>query len=170
VFFFFSFRYYNFSETIKLTSPSPQVSDNDDVRHAGGGSHWSLLLYVAPDAPGALDGGTFEHFDSMHGRNDEKAFALAGTLAAANALPGCRDVSVGGSFTKHHDVAQQRNGYDCGIFALATAETCVRVFTAEKIQKNSLASIVAEDVSQETVRDMRGELLRLVERLTEENT
>lgn len=87
------------------------VNDNEDPHVALGGSHWSLLVWVAADR-------TFRHYDSASGHNGAAARKVAAGLWA---------------LLQDHDEApryrlveppcpQQMNGSDCGLYVLAIAQ------------------------------------------------
>mmetsp|Transcript_14938 Transcript_14938/g.32421 ORF Transcript_14938/g.32421 Transcript_14938/m.32421 type:complete len:303 (+) Transcript_14938:17-925(+) len=92
----------------------------------GGGYHWSLLLWeinTHSDGFSASVGVDFHHFDSSRGYNASAAIAVAKKLLKV----------LGASMSKDDGVAdvvevlecqtpQQRNGYDCGVFALGFTE------------------------------------------------
>jgi sentrin-specific protease 8 len=106
------------------------VTDNADVGHAGGGSHWSLLMFHR-----ALN--AFLHFDSAGGGGNRRpAMGLAGAVlpllqvgptAAAAAAAAEADRGGGGgetqqpSFGLWRDSPQQTNGHDCGVYVCAMA-------------------------------------------------
>mmetsp|Transcript_18809 Transcript_18809/g.33583 ORF Transcript_18809/g.33583 Transcript_18809/m.33583 type:complete len:124 (-) Transcript_18809:294-665(-) len=77
------------------------VNNNRDVDCAGGGSHWSTLVYFARSK-------SFVHFDSLSGGNSVSARRLFETIS---------DFFNGGSF-KEGNMRQQENGHDCGLFVL----------------------------------------------------
>tara|TARA_B110000977_G_scaffold197763_1_gene281112 strand:+ start:4144 stop:4557 length:414 start_codon:yes stop_codon:yes gene_type:complete len=131
-----------------------------DVTHAGGGSHWSLLVYTAPNAGNSM--GVFQHFDSMPGHNIDAARALKNSFAGALRLVGT--TSYSDLATHEH---KQTNGYNCGVFALAYAHECLRFFTEEHKRWDSFEAFMRGRVTQETVDKKRKELLRLIETLAE---
>lgn len=134
------------------------VNNNPDVQLAGGGSHWSLLAYWAPQQ-------AFLHFDSMAGSNRGAAAAVV----AAAAVPGARLREVASA-------PQQANGYDCGLYVLALARLlCQRYAAAEAAAADgggcgsSVSSaapmsfdVAAGEVTPQGVAALRGELLQLV--------
>jgi hypothetical protein len=137
---------------------SAQVNDNDDVAAAGGGSHWSLLAYLR-------DENAFAHFDSAGGRNDAAAARLAETLAEAFSLKNSPAFVSGRSGSP-----RQRNGYDCGVFALATAHAARRLVAREGASgatASRLAARVAREVTPSAVGRFRGELVETVRALAE---
>jgi sentrin-specific protease 8 len=142
---------------------SAQVNDNDDVSVAGGGSHWSLLAYLR-------DENAFAHFDSAGGRNDAAAARLAKTLA--DALMDEKKKSPAVTFASGRSGApRQTNGYDCGVFALATARAARRLVAREGAggaTASRLAACVAREVTQSAAAEFRGELLRTIRALAEE--
>lgn len=92
------------------------VNDNTDLEAAGGGSHWSLLVYF-----GGVD--TFRHYDSSPGRGSRSA-ATRLHRAVQNVL-----VPTGQECPLVHvsDMPHQENGYDCGVYVMAMADAiCAR--------------------------------------------
>lgn len=87
------------------------MNDNPDVEAAGGGSHWSLLVYFCHAC-------IFRHYDSSTGR--------ASRTAAARLHRAVRDVLAPGGTPcplQHvQAMPQQENGYDCGIYVLAMTD------------------------------------------------
>ena len=137
---------------------SRQVNDNDDVAAAGGGSHWSLLAYLR-------DENAFAHFDSADGRNDATAARLAETLAEAFSLKNSPAFVSGRSGSP-----RQRNGYDCGVFALATARAARRLVAREGAggaKTTKIARFVAREVTPSAAGRFRGELVETIRALAE---
>jgi hypothetical protein len=97
-----------------------------------GGSHWSLLAYVCKTR-------RWFHFDSMAGSgNGECARKLAAQLAPLLGSPASeQQEAASSSENKSASVAvvsaacpQQRNGSDCGVYAIAVAAELARRFAA----------------------------------------
>lgn len=82
------------------------VPVNDNQSFESSSSHWSLLIMYTPTHE-------FWHFDSHGGHNNESARAFAQILCSCFA-PGITDRLKFSSVA----CAQQRNGYDCGIYTL----------------------------------------------------
>jgi Ulp1 family protease len=85
------------------------VNNNKDVSQAGGGSHWSLLVYNTLD-------NTFYHYDSCSNMNESAALELAtslqqsgGGVLSSSKVEWCRHTP------------QQSNNYDCGVHVLMTS-------------------------------------------------
>ena len=135
-----------------------QVNDNDDVAVAGGGSHWSLLAYLRAE-------NAFAHFDSAGGRNDAAAARLAKTLTDALRLE-----KKPAFVSERSGSPRQENGYDCGVFALATARAARRLVALEGAggaTANRLATRVACEVTPSAAGEFRGELVDTVRALTD---
>ncbi|MBM2716168.1 hypothetical protein JQK88_34405 [Mesorhizobium caraganae] len=87
-----------------LFVPVNDASATDPSRR---GSHWSLLLVDRSDRERPVA----YHYDSNRGYNDKPAAELAARLGAGVESPG---------------MAQQRNGYDCGVFVVDGTRALVR--------------------------------------------
>ncbi|KXZ55423.1 hypothetical protein GPECTOR_3g74 [Gonium pectorale] len=102
------------------------VNDNPHVDAAGGGSHWSLLVFHRPS-------NTLRHYDSSPGGGNARAArALAAAVGPALAACGSGDGGGGASAAAAVKAAPpglmevgcmpcQANGYDCGVYVLAVA-------------------------------------------------
>lgn len=98
------------------------VNNNTDADVAGGGSHWSLLVYrrrrTGPDSSGPS---RFEHYDSCGNANGafakDVALKLIPLLQPADRGLTLKLVSM--------TIPQQTNGFDCGVHALCIAEELV---------------------------------------------
>uniref|UniRef100_A0A8D8YM40 Sentrin-specific protease 8 n=1 Tax=Cacopsylla melanoneura TaxID=428564 RepID=A0A8D8YM40_9HEMI len=94
------------------------LNDSDSLDKPGG-SHWSLLIYNRTNDE-------YFHADSFQGTNSREATKLAHNLhsyfnpAETNQPP----------FVKQVITAQQKNGYDCGLYLLANLEMAVKVVQA----------------------------------------
>ncbi|KAK3605849.1 hypothetical protein CHS0354_002485 [Potamilus streckersoni] len=84
------------------------VNDNQSSDKAGG-THWSLLVYIRNIQE-------FRHYDSQKGSNTEEARNLAYKLQPYVHAP------MGRMKFLEQDSPQQQNGYDCGVFVIATTE------------------------------------------------
>ena len=106
------------------------VNNNEDVAAWGGGSHWSLLVYVKHwlgrgGGAAATPVNAFFHVDSMAGSNEGVAFAMADLFrhllpagepgAAPPRKVACR-------------APQQRNGFDCGAYLCGFARVVCEVW------------------------------------------
>ncbi|XP_037094718.1 sentrin-specific protease 8-like [Pollicipes pollicipes] len=107
---------------------------------APGGTHWSLLVTV---------GRRCLHYDSLAYGNQREARRMARRLAPLLGLSGKVEEAACGC---------QRNGYDCGVFALCHAEEVARRLSGGSDLRHV-------PVSQERVDEMRADMLRLIRSL-----
>ncbi|KAJ4460797.1 putative Peptidase C48; SUMO/Sentrin/Ubl1 [Paratrimastix pyriformis] len=86
------------------------VNNSTSLMTPGAGSHWSLLFFEREGSAGS-----FWHLDSSGQANVDVAQRLAAKIAPFLGLSACPAV---------HPMAcaQQRNGFDCGVFVCAWAE------------------------------------------------
>ena len=109
----------------------------------GGGTHWSLLLVTVFYARSKTDDDTahgaspssttFWHFDSSAGSNRGAARAVANKIQKVFSTWNRDDRDAGAASTPQlHEctVPQQSNGYDCGLYMLATAEALAAGLTS----------------------------------------
>ena len=111
------------------------------------------------------DENAFAHFDSAGGRNDAAAARLAETLAEAFSLKNSPAFVSGRSGSP-----RQRNGYDCGVFALATARAARRLVAREGAggaKTTKIARFVAREVTPSAAGRFRGELVETIRALAE---
>jgi sentrin-specific protease 8 len=85
------------------------INNNKNVSQAGGGSHWSLLVYNTLD-------NTFYHYDSCSNMNESAALELATSLQQRG---GVVHSSSKVEWCRH--TPQQSNNYDCGVHVLMTS-------------------------------------------------
>ncbi|KAF3329930.1 NEDD8-specific protease 1 [Carex littledalei] len=135
------------------------VNDNPDVNLAEGGSHWSLLICHVPSRE-------FVHHDSSGCLNSVHAYKL---YQLVQHFVG--DVQFG-----YHEgpIPRQTNGYDCGLYVMAIAR-CVCEWYC-KVKNNGSADgkekwfdVLREQLNGDKVHELRGELLSLVLKLTQQN-
>ena len=113
------------------------------------------------------DENAFAHFDSADGRNDATAARLAETLAEAFSL---KKKNSPAFVSGRSGSPRQRNGYDGGVFALATARVARRLVAREGASgatASRLAARVAREVTPSAVGKFRGELVETVRALAE---
>ncbi|CAI0545381.1 unnamed protein product [Linum tenue] len=142
------------------------VNDNDDVEVAEGGSHWSLLAYHSGR-------NVFVHHDSLGGMNKRPARRLYSVLAK---LMG-KDAAAA-EYREHADSPLQQNGYDCGLFVIATARAICSWYD-EHLKRTGLNgdvaageeelwfSAVKEQVTKESAGKLRSEIRDLITSLME---
>ena len=92
------------------------VNNNDSER--SGGSHWSLLMF-------SKQAGEFFHFDSSSGMNSDPARKLASNTHSYLMSKLQFEERYSMRF-KEVSVAQQTNGYDCGVHVLNNAKGATR--------------------------------------------
>ena len=122
--------YNNFDGLKRIFAPVNDNLASSDWQTPGLGRHWSLLVILL------LDGKEkYLHFDSVPGSNSRAAIKLARQWSClwkggvvndpekegqvSSKLPSDFEASVD---VQECHVPEQRNGYDCGIHVLATAE------------------------------------------------
>ncbi|KAI4386033.1 hypothetical protein MLD38_004005 [Melastoma candidum] len=148
----------DFVEPLKLPSRNLvifPVNNNDDVDVAEGGSHWSLLAFER-------NANVFVHHDSSKGIND--LFATRLYKAVGGFLGNSADLGAEPRYVKCSSSPQQQNGYDCGLYVLATAEVIHDWYRDSGSQdKESLwFSVVNERVTPSAVVRLRGEISELI--------
>ena len=139
------------------------VSDNPDVGHAGGGSHWSLLAFDRRT-------NVFLHLDSAPGGGGNRGAArqLAGALS-----PLVRDqpAAGGGSsgqqlrlprFEEVEGAPRQENGYDCGVYVMALARQLCALYAEAPGALGAQLPRLREAVTPAAVRALRQEARQLV--------
>lgn len=104
------------------------INDAVEGLTAGGGSHWSLLVWRRPTpglADDALPPGGWSHWDSVaSSRNAAVAARVAASLSRL--LPGAPAAPRVAALA----CQQQTNGSDCGVFVAAHAEALARAALA----------------------------------------
>jgi Ulp1 family protease len=108
------------------------VPVNDNQSFSSGSSHWSLLV-------AHIDSLHYWHFDSHGNYNRNSAQEFSNILSRG--LSSCRS-ELGGLDATFISVpsAQQRNGYDCGVYTLLNAD---KIF--EHLLENTLNSSTERD-------------------------
>lgn len=125
------------------------INNNSNATSVGG-SHWSLLVFER-----LKEAVVFRHFDSFGGLNDSIAKKTAKKFASMLQLP--FDPSNANQFVSDaFGGKRQTNGYDCGIYLLAFAEKIL-----QSTQSGDINNVQPEDAKQ-----MRGDLLQLIHRLS----
>lgn len=113
------------------------LNDHDDPMQRGG-SHWALLVYHARtwalyDSITTVGQSTMEDKATWVANRFAAAFGLAAPTAAVS-TPKC---------------AQQVNGFDCGVYAVAFAHSiATAIVDSEKVHDQGVATITPGDISQ----------------------
>eukprot|EP00249_Psilotum_nudum_P013264 c24247_g1_i2 orf=110-787(+) len=126
------------------------INNNENMDIAGGGSHWSLLVYHRRN-------NVYEHFDSMSGINWRHANALVSVIKS---FMGCTAASavITEAFTP-----QQENGYDCGVYVMAIAESICKAFQQKgENYKKGLTAFLKAQVTSDSVCKMRHSTKELI--------
>jgi sentrin-specific protease 8 len=127
------------------------VNDNIDVNMAGGGSHWSLLVYHRAR-------NIFEHYDSHLQCNSLYAGKLFENIKSFMGPP------ASSSTLTLHFTPQQRNGYDCGVFVLAIVkELCA---CEGNISGDDWEAVLKSRVTTSAVGEMRSQILKIIDELS----
>lgn len=127
------------------------INDNDDVSDAGGGSHWSLLVYHRTR-------NIFEHYDSYLQCNRFYARKLFENIKSFMGPP-----ASSATFTLPF-TPQQRNGYDCGVFVLAIVkELCA---CEGNISGEDWEAVLESRVTTSAVGEMRSQILEIINELS----
>jgi len=127
------------------------VNDNNDVSVAGGGSHWSLLVYHRTR-------NIFEHYDSCLQCNRSYAEKLFENIKGFMGSP-----ASSATLTSHF-TPQQSNGYDCGVFVLAIVkELCA---CEGNISGEDWEAVLESRVTTATVGEMRNQILEIIDELS----
>ncbi|CAL9116346.1 unnamed protein product [Musa textilis] len=133
------------------------VNSNLDVTVAGGGSHWSLLVYCR-------EAGEFVHHDSCRSANRCHAERLFHAVS--------RFVDDGGEPPRLVEglTPQQTNGHDCGLFVMAIAKVVYDWYVARgecAAGEDRWFAALKEEVDADAVDKLRDEVLRLILSLME---
>lgn len=131
------------------------INNNEDVDFASGGTHWSLLVY-------RRDYNCFEHYDSMDGMNLRIAKKCVSIIKPFI----CSDVSS----AKFEEpwTPQQENGYDCGVYVMAIAQTLCKAYVDGIKSSSECTSLLRDCVTPNTVSDMRHSIWELILSLSKE--
>lgn len=127
------------------------INDNEDFNAAGGGSHWSLLVY-------SRRRNIFEHYDSSAQCN-----AVYGSKLFENIKSFMGPLASSATLALHF-TPQQRNGYDCGLFVLAIVkELCA---CEGNISGDDWEAVLKSRVTASTVGEMRNQILDIINELS----
>ncbi|OEL19477.1 NEDD8-specific protease 1 [Dichanthelium oligosanthes] len=124
------------------------INNNEDPSIADGGTHWSLLV-LDQRVPGIR---RFSHYDSAGGLNDPFAQHLVERLTPLSGREVILIESQG---------PQQDNGYDCGLFLIATAKEICRWWMSSS--EEDWKVVVARQVNPGSVAALRVDLLQRIE-------
>lgn len=128
------------------------INDKTDPDQHEGGGHWSLLVFRRG---GDGTPPRYEHYDSCSNANASHARAAAGTLAKL-LQPHSRGLTLK---LVAMNSPQQANGFDCGVYVLATAELLCSGGSQEA---------VAEEIRALTPQDVAARRREFFAQLTEE--
>ncbi|KAE8734802.1 NEDD8-specific protease 1 [Hibiscus syriacus] len=133
------------------------VNNNDDVGLAEGGSHWSLLVYYR-------SANVFVHHDSSQQMNKRHAMKLYKSVVGY--ISGSSS-SGNDKYLECIDTPQQVNGYDCGLYVMATARIICSWYESSesKNDKDLWFSALKEQVTPLAVGELRKEILRMIKDL-----
>lgn len=126
------------------------ISDCPTNSRSIGGSHWSLLVFVASNQ-------TFEHYDSFHGSinhlHARSVFSVLRDFLITD-KKNCFDLK----FTEMTCI-QQTNSYDCGIHIMLNAEAlCRKMFTTDN---RKLLDIVTPLAVSQARKDIQMLIMKL---------
>ncbi|KAF8102380.1 hypothetical protein N665_0198s0088 [Sinapis alba] len=128
------------------------VNDNLNVELAEGGLHWSLLVYYK-------EANSFFHLDSFMGSNQWNARQLYKAVS-----PFVSDGDA--AYRECSDTPQQKNGYDCGVYLLASAQVICKWFSSGGMKnRDELWLSDVKETVPDVVNHLREEILRLIKRL-----
>ncbi|CAA7025045.1 unnamed protein product [Microthlaspi erraticum] len=134
------------------------VNNNGNVELAEGGSHWSLLVYYK-------DANTFFHHDSFMGVNRWEAKQLSKAIS-----PFVSDGDGDAAYRERSDTPQQKNGYDCGVYALAVAQVICQWFGSEGMKnRDELWFTDVKETVPDLVKHLRRDILELIKKLMSES-
>jgi sentrin-specific protease 8 len=132
------------------------VSNNEDADAAGGGSHWSLLIFRRGE-----DGttGRYEHYDSCNNANAANARALMAATAPLLFPAGSQPPRMQ---LARMTTPQQANGFDCGVYALAISEIVCAGPTHRGAAPPEAVTAAVRSLTPEAVAGKRAEWLALL--------
>ncbi|KAJ0266670.1 NEDD8-specific protease 1 [Hirschfeldia incana] len=133
------------------------VNDNLNVELAEGGLHWSLLVYYR-------EANSFFHHDSFMGSNRWSAKQLYKAVS-----PFLSDGDA--VYRECSDTPQQKNGYDCGVHLLATAQVICKWFGSGGVKnRDELWLGDVKETVPDVVNHLRKDILGLIKRLMSEKS
>ncbi|KAJ3299934.1 SUMO1 sentrin specific peptidase 8 [Borealophlyctis nickersoniae] len=137
---------------------------NDEQRNvAGGGSHWSLMVYFRPT-------NTFYYYDSLGTLNRDSAKQ---TMRSLTPLIAGEATS---SFFADVDTPPQTNPFDCGVYVMAITELIASRITSPALGAASIAEKpgdlsrwrLSDLLRPEDVKKKRQEVKQLILKFAEE--
>ncbi|KAL0750863.1 hypothetical protein Bca101_032866 [Brassica carinata] len=133
------------------------VNDNLNVELEEGGLHWILLVYYK-------ETNSFFHHAYFMGANQWNARQLYNAVSLF--------VSDGdAAFRECGDTPQQKNGYDCGVHLLATAQVICKWFSSGGMKnRDELWLSDVKETVPNVVNNLREEILGLIRRLMSEKS
>lgn len=108
------------------------AANGTEFRQPGGGNHWSMLVLIIHNSRSK-----FLHFDSCRHSNHHASQTVAAKVSIVMQLVEEEPI------VECCETPQQTNGYDCGIFAISTAEAL-----SEMPVKLALDPTIQEDTEQ----------------------
>lgn len=131
------------------------VNNNENVELAEGGSHWSLLVYYK-------EANSFFHHDSFMGVNRWNAKQLFKAISPFVSDDG----DEAAAYRECSDTPQQKNGYDCGVYALAVAKVICQWFSSEGMKnRDDLWFTGVKETVPDLVKHLRQDILELIKKL-----
>lgn len=126
------------------------VNNNPHVQQAGGGSHWSLLLYLSRTKK-------FFHFDSIAESNRNTALTLANIVSRGMGEDTVNFVDV--------DSPQQSDGWMCGYFTIQIADTICDLLSINKLDDYELMLRCIEFDVDKKLPTLQADLKALIKKL-----
>ena len=128
------------------------VSDNTDAEEAGGGGHWSLLVFRRGGFDGSEPSRCFQHYDSCGHANSPHAIKIMKVMCKLLMPEGVpRTMQL-----VKMNTPQQANGFDCGVYCLAIAEAVVATMAADaKMKPDEALASALEALTPDAINEKR---------------
>ena len=129
------------------------INDNSNKYNYGGGTHWALVVFQRSD-------NSFYYIDSMlsfidNTKNLCEKISKIINLEKPNII-------------KADIIKYQQNTYDCGMFVLAFTELLLKYIKNNIINKNCF-KYAFEGLSQNNIKNMRKDIMKLINSLRNKN-